>query len=1007
MKMSGLRAPILRCLGATLLVSLTPFGLAVAAPFHHPPPAPPTIVRPPVLPPMVPSRPIVPPRDLAPIPLPAESQAIPSSKASNSTANVAPPTVASPPPSPPTSGAVAVRAPAAKTSSAKAAKKAGTALQQALKDMGYDPGPIDGVVGNGTLNAVFTWISDIEDPDLQNRARHAAHNSDYSQLAEIASKAGTDPRPDSAQAGEAIAGSGAVAQPEPKPAASETALQSLAQSMAPPQMRSAAPETESPTPSEMETTGDGKALEGANDLATGPVNQNTADIEGYLDDLRSYRAEATVIDMNRLPVGCLYASSPAQSILAIKAEIERLIARVRPRLVAAREEYEKRLAALRSHIKNRQWEIEHYTGLAGKWPYQTESGNAERLRRIAIAKASLPVMQATLATYEASGWTVAWGFENINTFNMSYVADDIDKIIWLQSQMVAYEAQLPKPDVTSGPGEMIAGGESALPMPGAGPAGADPSQVNQTQADIDFYMSNLKQKRVELQALQGRNDISSEQKAKIQADIEFNIQNNEAMLGEAHARLAVQGGTFDGYDGKVPSGFDPYKLNQTDVTLRDITAKAKAEQQATEQMIKTREFIRKTTDQDDAINLIQKLDRVAGFDNQGGLEDFERLDAVREFRRTVFETRTQADFAQETLDAKLSEIAMAEYEVGASRVKTGATISVALLAGGAGMAATAGSAGLVTTTAATSAALTTQAATASSVLLTYNISTGVIDGYAKSGTGGAVEGVAKETLPVNTYIAIRDGKGAASIGVGLWQDAGNLLQLYGWGNSLKSAVQAKTVANVESSLEGANAALNRQWKLDQASFLSNQMSAQATTLNAAGVGNDDKKSAAASAASAKPKPSTGKAPANTNALPMGDSWASKAPISGAKVPLGDLLTGSSASAGTSIEAALPSGLNAAATMSEVQAAGSTLIAQFDSKVLPMIEALNAADKAAGKPAAAGLTPTLERQIAVVRGLSQGDFSPIVADRILLQDTGQSLAETMAQMAGAFDYVTKL
>jgi hypothetical protein len=556
--------------------------------------------------------------------------------------------------------------------------------------------------------------------------------------------------------------------------------------------------------------------------------------------------------------------------------------------------------------------------------------------------------------------------------------------------------------------------EEVKPMePPAIKVGADNADGKrlQLQQDVEYHLRNRDRAQAELRSIEKRSGTEKQQ-----ADLRSRIAAAEEFALVAGRELSRLGGQVSDFVREDLSDYDPYKLTPTDLKLMDMSARQRAEDEATEQVIKTRQFIRNTTDQDDAIDLIQKLERIAGYNNQGGLRDFERLDAVREFRQAVYETRTQADFTQEMLEATMADIDNAAYEIGAGRVKIGATLALALGTGALGMTAMAGQAGLVTLSASTGALVTTQAAAASKVLLVYNISTGSITGYSENGVEGALEGASKETLPVNTYIAIRDGKGAGTIAVGLWQDAGNVLQIYGFVKTLKTATQTRAAANVESTLDGPDASLNRLWKLDQAQteFLSTQMSAQATVANA--TTEDSSKTTMGSTPAPRQTGSSGTAGASSGSssavrvdkVPMGNSWDTQNAAT-AQFKASEGITGLEklGKSNATVQANLPAGLSAGATMDEVQAAGRELIRNFDTRVIPALNGVNQGGGAKSDTAALGLTPKLERQVEIIRGMSEGQYSPVVADKLMRQETGQSLAEGMARLSGTVEFVQKL
>ncbi|MDD5205142.1 MAG: hypothetical protein PHS17_06955, partial [Desulfobacterales bacterium] len=573
------------------------------------------------------------------------------------------------------------------------------------------------------------------------------------------------------------------------------------------------------------------------------------------------------------------------------------------------------------------------------------------------------------------------------------------------------EPAAPEPPPVEPAPERVAAETKPAVVPEAADIDADIADTRQKlQQDVEFHLRNRDRAQAELRSIGKRSGTEKQQ-----ADLRSRIAASEEFALAATRELTRLGGQASDYVREDLSDYDPYKLTPTDLNLMDLSARQRAEDEATEQFIKTRQFIRNTTDAADAADLIQKLDRIAGYNNQGGLRDFERLDAVREFRAAVYETRTQATFSQETLEATLAYIDNTAYEIGAGRVKTGATLALVLGTGALGMTAMAGQAGLVTMSATTGALVTTQAAAASKVLLVYNVSTGSITGYSEKGVKGAMEGAGKETLPINTYIAIRDDKGAGAIAVGLWQDAGNVLQIYGFFKTLKTATQARAAANVESTLDGTDASLNRLWKLDQAQtdFLSTQMNAQATMANA--MTEDSPKTTMGSTSAPGQTGSTGNfgtssgssSAVRVDKVPMGNSWDTKNAAT-AQFKASEGITGLEklGKSNATVQANLPAGLSAGATMDELQAAGRELIRNFDTRVVPAMNGVNQGG-AKSDTAALGLTPKLERQVEIIRGMVEGQYSPVVADKLMRQETGQSLAEGMARLSGTVEFVQKL
>jgi hypothetical protein len=240
-----------------------------------------------------------------------------------------------------------------------------------------------------------------------------------------------------------------------------------------------------------------------------------------------------------------------------------------------------------------------------------------------------------------------------------------------------------------------------------------------------------------------------------------------------------------------------------------------------------------------------------------------------------------------------------------------------------------------------------------------------------------------------------------------------VLQISSFLKTLKTATLGKAAANAEMGLAGSDAALNRSWKLDQAQadFLATQTSAQATV--AATALEDSSKGAGSAAAPAGPatpggsSAQTGAAPERADKIPMGSSWDTQGTT--ARVSASEGISGLEKLGmdSATINAALPADLTTGATMDEVQAAGRELVKSFDSRVVPAINALNKGGAGKDGTAAVGVTPLVERQVEIIRGMSEGQYSPVVADKLLRQDTGHTLAEAMARLSGTVDFIQKI
>jgi hypothetical protein len=148
---------------------------------------------------------------------------------------------------------------------------------------------------------------------------------------------------------------------------------------------------------------------------------------------------------------------------------------------------------------------------------------------------------------------------------------------------------------------------------------------------------------------------------------------------------------------------------------------------------------------------------------------------------------------------------------------------------------------------------------------------------------------------------------------------------------------------------------------------------------------------------------------SVNSTPMGESWDAQMKAAAPPFKASEGITGLEklGMSNATVDAALPMGLTGGATMDEVQAAGRELVKNFDTRVLPAISAGNTTAAGTEAMAGLGLTPTLERQVDIIRGMSEGRYSPIVADKMSRQETGQGLAEAMARLSGTVEFIKKL
>ena len=332
------------------------------------------------------------------------------------------------------------------------------------------------------------------------------------------------------------------------------------------------------------------------------------------------------------------------------------------------------------------------------------------------------------------------------------------------------------------------------------------------QEDMEYFMRQRDRAMAELASLRARGGDSE-----AEAWITSRLSSYDLQIAAAEAQLRAAGGSFTGYQAEDLSGFDPYRITQTDLDLRETTAQLRelgAIGDARERALRTIEMF---AEADDAVNLRQMLHRIGDYSDASSADLARIADELREFRKAVYETRFVGPMEHVMVQAFEDQIRAAEYETGAARLRLGAGVSIAFIGIGTTVGALAGS-----------SYAATQASGVGYTALTYNASTGAIDGYvqdgASGGMSGALTGIARETLPVNTILTIRDSvSGPADDAPGRWsyafaivQDLGNIASAYGIVRDIQSSSSAAAARNAASNLDGAEAAAHRAWQLDQA-----------------------------------------------------------------------------------------------------------------------------------------------------------------------------------------------
>ena len=301
---------------------------------------------------------------------------------------------------------------------------------------------------------------------------------------------------------------------------------------------------------------------------------------------------------------------------------------------------------------------------------------------------------------------------------------------------------------------------------------ATSEEIAQTQQEMDNILSSRMQATDELKSINARTDLAAEEKARIVEGIKARMAFNETLLRDAQAKLAAQGATFDGFDGKAGLEFDPYALTQTDIELVRIAEEQKASDRLYDELRQARQTIRDTTEGLDAAEL---QDRVTVLSERltENADDINKLaDDLDTYTKGIRVTREQGEL--EYL-AAMAESAVVDAEKNLayteSVYKTARNAEVALLLIAAGGAAT----GIGGLTAA-------DAAAAQGIMAGFEGTTGAIEGYEQ---GGIVEGLkkggieaGKYYLPINTVLAVDRGDDTTGVALGVLSDAAILFTGY-------------------------------------------------------------------------------------------------------------------------------------------------------------------------------------------------------------------------------------
>ena len=833
----------------------------LVAQIHHPP-APPVVpsVSAPVMAP--PAQPKV----FAPIPLPPDSQAIKSGGGTKSS-------------SAPASGSSSSSMASSSASSAPAASDPKSSadptvkgLQELLAELGYDPGPADGLPGNRTWDAIFTWIATIEDPDLQQEVRDAAHDQQYELLIEYAYVANES-------------GQGATTKAEPTPSVADqvaetkkAAVKSVQQNLnsmgfdsgtadglagdhtigavndwidsleSENRRKLASMALENGDYGLLDMTMQNSPIDDLPDSAQVLSEQQEPIVHGFSpqeDGSAEQLFAASEYFVSQAPILNYYGFAfPVQynpstlynnnefygAGLTVEEFFDYHIARAEGYLERAKNDYDANVNALKEMqqkyidrtyeqilntqkyliSRNKYWD--DIINTPNYYSWKSDERYAAERASMQITKAkeaestlkSISKLIAELSTLkefkESYGYTTLKS--KISELKIVLVARErelatmqVQKADYLaaQANVDAYRnnAQTEMVDLVEVHDQMVAAAEDEFGIS----LTATPEEIAATQNEIDRLIESSEQAKAEQKSLNARTDLSEEEKARVSDDIQSRIDATGTFLEEAKLKLAAEGGAYDGYDGKDFEGFDPYEITQTEVELYKIAEEAKAQEQFYDELSRAREIINTTTDGLDAAQLHDKVTDLSERVTEGAESYQQVAELLHEYGTNINTTRKQGELeyaqamAEEAVVTAERNLAYAQ-----SVVQTTKNAEAVLALGGMGYALATGG----------MAATVVVGAQSQAVMATLDGASTAIDGFDKQGfVAGVQEGLlqaGKYYVPVNTYLAVRDGKtDKTTLALAIVGDAANLFSNV---QTLKSAVNKAYAAQARATQMG-------------------------------------------------------------------------------------------------------------------------------------------------------------------------------------------------------------
>ncbi|MEB8386021.1 hypothetical protein OO012_02160 [Rhodobacteraceae bacterium KMM 6894] len=498
-------------------------------------------------------------------------------------------------------------------------------MQEWLTELGYNPGGIDGIVCPKTTDALFIWISEIADPDVQQSARVAAHNEDYEALSDMLYMQLINPD-GAATAGNDVAVEQPVQQPLAAPPAQDTPGQDSTAGLA---------QDVPASPAENQAGDNGQDDDRETEL---DANHSVEDYRTLVNDVLSTDFDESAFTAVNLAYNQTYSGIEGAYDAELKARGLRSVTLYFIKFYEDTLRSSKNPSTIAELTKRTE---DGYAYLALKTKYD------DMLRVVADThnEATTQIRERLMARAEAA--------QPIN----------------------------PIPDETQT-------GIAATEDDEINPLVAEASEkIAQTQQEMDNILSSRMQAEDELKSINARTDLSVEEKARVVDGIKARMGFNDALLRDAQAKLQSQGATFDGFDGKAGLEFDPYALTQTDIELTRIADEQKASDRLYDELRQARQTIRDTADGLDAAKLQDRVTTLSERLTGNADEINQLADDLDTYTKGIRVTRKQGELEYLSAMAE-SAVAAAEFNLAyvENVYKTARNAEVALLlitAGGA------------------------------------------------------------------------------------------------------------------------------------------------------------------------------------------------------------------------------------------------------------------------------------------------------------------------------------